>query len=214
MYFSKVKILKIGLIMANWILKIDLHNKFLPNLSPFAEQNKTLNNYNLNRKMDQHHHSESKSTTGEVSSATAVLLGALAPGVNVSTLVSPFFNFNFFVPIFIRFCDLLIFFFRLLFQGATWNTLKSAFLMLGLCLAVMLGLAFSSSDKWLVLHVGFLVLICVTLFFLLSWYFNSYPLTNLSFCNYNCFYFTSCFVCKVFIIPFVFISLCCWLIVE
>ncbi|CAL5213328.1 unnamed protein product [Lathyrus oleraceus] len=87
--------------------------------------------------MDQHQHSESQSSTGgEVSSATAVLLGALAPGVN----------------------------------GATWNTLKSAFLLLGLCLAVMLGLAFSSSDSWLVLHVAFLVLICVTLFFLLSWF--------------------------------------------
>ncbi|XP_058735467.1 uncharacterized protein LOC131607480 isoform X2 [Vicia villosa] len=70
--------------------------------------------------MDQNHHSESQSTTGEVSSATAVLLGALAPGVN----------------------------------GATWNTLKSAFLMLGLCLAVMLGLAFSSSDKWFLAETG------------------------------------------------------------
>ncbi|XP_058201921.1 uncharacterized protein LOC131316535 isoform X2 [Rhododendron vialii] len=48
----------------------------------------------------------------DVSSAKAVLLGALAPGVN----------------------------------GPTWNTLKVAFLMLGLCLAAMLGLAFSSSD--------------------------------------------------------------------
>ncbi|WJX46096.1 hypothetical protein P8452_32927 [Trifolium repens] len=86
--------------------------------------------------MNNHDHSESKSNTGDVSSATAVLLGALAPGVN----------------------------------GATWNTLKSSFLMLGLCLAVMLGLAFSSSDSWLVFHVVFLVLICVTLFLLLSWF--------------------------------------------
>ncbi|GFZ06211.1 hypothetical protein Acr_18g0003810 [Actinidia rufa] len=70
----------------------------------------------------------------DVSSAQAVLLGALAPGVN----------------------------------GPTWNTLKFAFLMLGLCLAAMLGLAFSSSDSWLVLHVTFLVLITGTLFLLLS----------------------------------------------
>ncbi|XP_004505071.1 uncharacterized protein [Cicer arietinum] len=86
--------------------------------------------------MEHDEHSESQSNGGDVSSATAVLLGALAPGVN----------------------------------GPTWNTLKSAFLMLGLCLAVMLGLAFSSSDSSLVLHVGFLVLICLTLFFLLSWF--------------------------------------------
>ncbi|PWA83802.1 hypothetical protein CTI12_AA162610 [Artemisia annua] len=69
-----------------------------------------------------------------VSSATAVFLGALAPGVN----------------------------------GPTWNTLKVSFLMLGVCLCAMLGLAFSSSDSALVLHVTFLVLIAATLFFLLS----------------------------------------------
>ncbi|OMO76448.1 hypothetical protein CCACVL1_15691, partial [Corchorus capsularis] len=71
---------------------------------------------------------------GEISSAQAVLLGALAPGVN----------------------------------GPTWNTLKSTFLMLGLCLALMLGLAFSSSDSSLILHVAFLVLITITLFLLLN----------------------------------------------
>ena len=65
---------------------------------------------------------------GDVSSAKAVLLGALASGVN----------------------------------EPTWIILKYTFLMLGLCLAVMLGLAFSSRDLSLVLHVGFLVLICVT----------------------------------------------------
>ncbi|XP_052183223.1 uncharacterized protein LOC127795521 [Diospyros lotus] len=70
----------------------------------------------------------------QVSSAKAVLLGALAPGVN----------------------------------GATWNTLKFAFLMLGLCLAAMLGLAFSSSDSGLMLHVVLLVLITGALFTLLS----------------------------------------------
>ncbi|OMO65211.1 hypothetical protein COLO4_31450 [Corchorus olitorius] len=73
---------------------------------------------------------------GEISSAQAVLLGALAPGVN----------------------------------GPTWNTLKSTFLMLGLCLALMLGLAFSSSDSSLILHVAFLVLITITLFLLLNWF--------------------------------------------
>ncbi|XP_015943135.1 uncharacterized protein LOC107468366 isoform X2 [Arachis duranensis] len=73
-------------------------------------------------------------TSGGVSSTQAVLLGALAPGVN----------------------------------GPTWITLKLTFLMMGMCLAVMLGLAFSSSDSPLLLHVTFLVLICVTLFLLLS----------------------------------------------
>ncbi|XVF27624.1 hypothetical protein REPUB_Repub14bG0124300 [Reevesia pubescens] len=77
-----------------------------------------------------------KSAVGDISSAQAVLLGALAPGVN----------------------------------GPTWNTLKSTFLMLGLCLAVMLGLAFSSSDSSLILHVAFLVFITITLFFLLNWF--------------------------------------------
>ncbi|XP_057421594.1 uncharacterized protein LOC130715503 [Lotus japonicus] len=86
--------------------------------------------------MNNHDPAESESNTGDVSSAQAVLLGALAPGVN----------------------------------GPTWITLKSTFLLLGLSLAFMLGLAFSSSDSWLVLHVGFLVLICVTLFLLLSWF--------------------------------------------
>ena len=65
------------------------------------------------------------------------------------------------------------------FQGATWTTLKSAFVMLGVCLAVMFGLAFSSSDSSLILHVGFLLLIALTLFFLLSWY-SSYFLLTLS----------------------------------
>ncbi|KAK6264710.1 hypothetical protein QUC31_012912 [Theobroma cacao] len=77
-----------------------------------------------------------QSARGDISSAQAVLLGALAPGVN----------------------------------GPTWNTLKTAFLMLGLCLAVMFGLAFSSSDSTLILHVAFLVLITITLFLLLDWF--------------------------------------------
>lgn len=75
-----------------------------------------------------------RSDTEDVSSANAVLLGALAPGVN----------------------------------GPTWNTLKFAFLMLGLCLAAMLGLAFSSSDIGLILHVTLLFLITGTLFILLT----------------------------------------------
>ncbi|KAK6917580.1 hypothetical protein RJ641_018331 [Dillenia turbinata] len=77
---------------------------------------------------------ENERSKPEVSSAEAVLLGAIAPGVN----------------------------------GPTWNTLKLAFLVLGLCLTAMLGLAFSSSDSALILHVTFLVLIAGTLFFLLS----------------------------------------------
>ncbi|XP_024029128.1 uncharacterized protein LOC21397632 [Morus notabilis] len=79
---------------------------------------------------------DAQSVREEVSSAKAVLLGALAPGVN----------------------------------GPTWNTLKSAFLLLGLSLSLMLALAISSSDSSLVLHVGFLVLITATLFLLLSWF--------------------------------------------
>ncbi|KAH7546022.1 hypothetical protein FEM48_Zijuj01G0156700 [Ziziphus jujuba var. spinosa] len=65
------------------------------------------------------------STREEISSAQAVLLGALAPGVN----------------------------------GPTWNTLKTAFLMLGFCLAVMLGLAFSSSDSYVVADLLYVSLI-------------------------------------------------------
>ncbi|XP_065877027.1 uncharacterized protein [Euphorbia lathyris] len=80
----------------------------------------------------------------DISSANAVLLGALAPGVN----------------------------------APTWNTLKSAFLMLGVCLVVMLGLAFSSSDSWLIIHVGFLVLIAASLFFLLTWFLSEIGLVS------------------------------------
>ncbi|KAJ9136150.1 hypothetical protein P3X46_033256 [Hevea brasiliensis] len=83
----------------------------------------------------------------DVSPAKAVLLGALAPGVN----------------------------------GPTRNTLKSAFLMLGSCLAVMLGLAFSSSDSSLILHVGFLVLIAATLFLLLSWFLSQIGLVSVEY---------------------------------
>ncbi|GAA0149924.1 hypothetical protein LIER_08977 [Lithospermum erythrorhizon] len=70
----------------------------------------------------------------DYSPAKAVLLGALAPGVN----------------------------------APTWNTLKMAFLMLGLCLVAMLSLAFTSSDLTLILHVVILVLITGSLFVLLS----------------------------------------------
>uniref|UniRef100_A0A7N0ZV78 Transmembrane protein n=1 Tax=Kalanchoe fedtschenkoi TaxID=63787 RepID=A0A7N0ZV78_KALFE len=55
-------------------------------------------------------------------------------------------------------------------NAPTWATLQSAFLMLAVCLAVMLGLAFSSSDSWMMLHVVFLVLIAGSLFALLSWF--------------------------------------------
>ncbi|WCJ27056.1 hypothetical protein M5689_008831 [Euphorbia peplus] len=80
----------------------------------------------------------------DISSANAVLLGALAPGVN----------------------------------GPTWNTLRSAFVMLGVCLVVMLGLAFSSSDSWLIIHVAFLVLIAASLFFLLTWFLSEVGLVS------------------------------------
>ncbi|KAL6574006.1 hypothetical protein OROHE_001548 [Orobanche hederae] len=75
-----------------------------------------------------------QSSKGCSSSAEAVMLGALAPGVN----------------------------------GPTWNTVKIAFLLLGVCLAAMLGLAFSFSDSSLIFHVTFLVLIAGSLFLLLS----------------------------------------------
>ncbi|EPS68318.1 hypothetical protein M569_06461, partial [Genlisea aurea] len=69
-----------------------------------------------------------------VSSATAVLLGAVTPGVN----------------------------------APTWKTVKISFVLLGLCLALILGLGFSLSDSYLVLHVAVLLLLAATLFFLLS----------------------------------------------
>ncbi|VFQ89052.1 unnamed protein product [Cuscuta campestris] len=52
-------------------------------------------------------------------------------------------------------------------NSPTWNTLKIAFLMLAVCLASMLGLAFSSNDYMLTLHVTFLVFITGSLFLLL-----------------------------------------------
>ncbi|KAF5729092.1 hypothetical protein HS088_TW21G01249 [Tripterygium wilfordii] len=79
---------------------------------------------------------QKQAVKSEISSSEAVLLGALAPGVN----------------------------------GPTWNTLRSTFLMLGMCLAVMLGLAFSASDSSLMLHVTFLVVIAASLFALLNWF--------------------------------------------
>jgi hypothetical protein len=107
-----------------------------------------------------------KDKQSDISSAQAVLLGALAPGVNVCcTIIIA-------VPLLHYYAIILTFFFFLSlfeFQGPTWNTLKSAFLLLGLCLAMMLVLAFSSSDSSLVIHVGFLVTITATLFLLLSW---------------------------------------------
>lgn len=63
---------------------------------------KTLTNYNFHCKMNNHDPApaESESNTGDVSSAQAVLLGALAPGVNVGIftlysliVVSIFFGF-------------------------------------------------------------------------------------------------------------------------
>eukprot|EP00268_Persea_americana_P032710 TRINITY_DN3224_c0_g1_i1.p2 TRINITY_DN3224_c0_g1~~TRINITY_DN3224_c0_g1_i1.p2 ORF type:complete len:108 (+),score=18.42 TRINITY_DN3224_c0_g1_i1:394-717(+) len=72
--------------------------------------------------------------SNNVSSTTAVLLGALASGVN----------------------------------GPTWSLLKTAFLTLGVCLASMLALAFSSSDVIMMIHILIFVLISGTLFLLIS----------------------------------------------
>ncbi|KAJ8619763.1 hypothetical protein MRB53_028292 [Persea americana] len=74
--------------------------------------------------------------SNNVSSTTAVLLGALASGVNVC--------------------------------GPTWSLLKTAFLTLGVCLASMLALAFSSSDVIMMIHILIFVLISGTLFLLIS----------------------------------------------
>ncbi|XP_068656672.1 uncharacterized protein [Aristolochia californica] len=73
-------------------------------------------------------------TNQTVSAPNAVLLGALAPGVN----------------------------------GPTWMAIKITFLTLGLCLAAMLGLAFSSSDFTMSIHVILLVVISAVLLLLLS----------------------------------------------
>ncbi|XP_077244358.1 uncharacterized protein LOC143884592 [Tasmannia lanceolata] len=69
-----------------------------------------------------------------VSSAKAVLLGALASGVN----------------------------------GPTWSMIKITFLTLGVCLAAMLALAFSSSDFIMIIHVLLLVVISGILLVLLN----------------------------------------------
>ncbi|KAL9307555.1 hypothetical protein AtEden1_Chr1g0030541 [Arabidopsis thaliana] len=55
-------------------------------------------------------------------------------------------------------------------NGPTWNTLRFAFLLLGLCLAFMLSVAFTSGQSMLLVHVGFLIVIASTLFILLNWY--------------------------------------------
>ncbi|VVA92852.1 unnamed protein product [Arabis nemorensis] len=77
-----------------------------------------------------------KKEKSSISSTEAVLLGALAPGVN----------------------------------APTWNTLRFAFLLLGLCLAFMLSLAFTSGQSMLLVHVGLLIVIASTLFILLNWF--------------------------------------------
>ncbi|CAH2034142.1 unnamed protein product [Thlaspi arvense] len=77
-----------------------------------------------------------KKEKSEISSTEAVLLGALAPGVN----------------------------------APTWNTLRFAFLLLGLCLTFMLSIAFTSGQSMLLVHVGFLIVIASTLFILLNWF--------------------------------------------
>jgi hypothetical protein len=128
---------------------------------------------------------ENKKSVGEgISSANAVLLGALAPGVNVRTISQPLISLMYvcvYIYIYILCCyhsDACL----IGSQGPTWNTLKSTFVMLGLCLALMLGLAFSASDSSLILHVAFLVLITVTLFLLLSWYLNFSAKNPRAFC--------------------------------
>ncbi|KAJ4879879.1 Uncharacterized protein Rs2_36933 [Raphanus sativus] len=49
-------------------------------------------------------------------------------------------------------------------NAPTWNTMKLAFLMLGLCLTFMLSIAFTSSQSMLLVHVGFLIVIASSLF--------------------------------------------------
>ncbi|CAN6881934.1 unnamed protein product [Brassica oleracea] len=77
-----------------------------------------------------------KKQRSEISSTEAVVLGALAPGVN----------------------------------APTWNALRFAFLLLGLCLTFMLSIAFTSGQSMLLFHVGFLIVIASSLFVLLNWF--------------------------------------------
>ncbi|CAN6975620.1 unnamed protein product [Brassica rapa subsp. trilocularis] len=98
-----------------------------------------------------------KKQRSEISSTEAVLLGALAPGVNVSTSFLP------------PFCvDAL--WIGSVIQAPTWNALRFAFLLLGLCLTFMLSIAFTSGQSMLLFHVGFLIVIASSLFVLLNWY--------------------------------------------
>ena len=53
-------------------------------------------------------------------------------------------------------------------QGPTWSALKIVFLLLGVTLAAMLALAFSSSDFMIFGHVLLLIIITGVLFLLLN----------------------------------------------
>ncbi|XP_078435138.1 uncharacterized protein LOC144706110 isoform X2 [Wolffia australiana] len=53
-------------------------------------------------------------------------------------------------------------------NAPTWSTLKIVFILLGITLASMLALAFSSSDMMVIFHVLLLLIITGTLFVLLS----------------------------------------------
>uniref|UniRef100_A0A0D3CE75 RNase H type-1 domain-containing protein n=1 Tax=Brassica oleracea var. oleracea TaxID=109376 RepID=A0A0D3CE75_BRAOL len=87
-----------------------------------------------NRNLRKKERKMEKKQRSEISSTEAVLLGALAPGVN----------------------------------APTWNALRFAFLLLGLCLTFMLSIAFTSGQSMLLFHVGFLIVIASSLFVLLN----------------------------------------------
>ncbi|CDY46284.1 BnaC05g21720D [Brassica napus] len=89
-----------------------------------------------NRNLRKKERKMEKKQRPEISSTEAVLVGALAPGVN----------------------------------APTWNALRFAFLLLGLCLTFMLSIAFTSGQSMLLFHVGFLIVIASSLFVLLNWF--------------------------------------------
>ncbi|KAK9150159.1 hypothetical protein Syun_008468 [Stephania yunnanensis] len=99
----------------------------------------------------------------QVSSATAVLVGALASGVNVSSSSPSFDRLDL---ILISKSDSVFNLVRL--QGPTWSVIKAAFFALALSLAAMSCLAFLSKDLAMALHVFALVAISAALFFLLN----------------------------------------------
>ncbi|CAN6171707.1 unnamed protein product [Urochloa humidicola] len=101
----------------------------------------------------------------EISSAEAVLVGALSSGVNVRTfvlMVQSYCN-EFHIQ-----CLSISIQTASLFTAPTWFVLKITFLLLAFCFTAMLALAFSSKNFVIVGHVLLLVTIGTVLFVLLN----------------------------------------------